>query len=198
MPHDRDRIRSDHALGLDGPLIGAFEEMPVPMWVADRLGYVRWLNRAAVTLLGTTVGSHFSRYFAAEDVADARELFAQRAEGRRDSGSRRATLRTVLGPVTVELASVAIRDGEEVVGVIALIREELPASSARRRPKPRLTPRQQEVLELLADGRSTADIAQVLAISEDTVRNHIRYLFAELRVRTRLEAVVTAFRNDWL
>jgi len=54
------------------------------------------------------------------------------------------------------------------------------------------------VLELLAHGRSTAEIAQALQISEQTVRNHIRHLLAELNVRTRLEAVVTAFRNGWL
>ncbi len=70
------------ALGLDSPLLEAFEQMPVPMWVVDRLGHVRW-----------------------------------------------------------------------------------------RRPKPRLTPRQEEILELLADGRSTSEMSRHLNISEDTVRN---------------------------
>jgi DNA-binding NarL/FixJ family response regulator len=63
---------------------------------------------------------------------------------------------------------------------------------------PRLTPRQHQVLELLADGAATATIAGRLGISEDTARNHIRLLLQELRVHTRLEAVVAAFRNGWL
>ncbi len=68
----------------------------------------------------------------------------------------------------------------------------------KRRPRPALTPRQQEVLELLARGASTRRIADELGIAEDTARNHIRFLLSELGVHTRLEAVAIAFRNGWL
>jgi two-component system response regulator DesR len=61
-----------------------------------------------------------------------------------------------------------------------------------------LTPRQHQVLELLAAGASTRRIAAELQIAEETARNHIRLLLAELRVHTRLEAVVAAFRNGWI
>jgi DNA-binding CsgD family transcriptional regulator len=192
--HDHD---DDAAVGLDSPLLAAFHDLPVPMWTADRLGYIRWLNRSARTLLGLTTGSHFSRYVAAEDVADAREMFARKVQGVQDAAIQQTMLLTSLGPRRVEVAAVAIREGEEVVGVLSLIRGELPAT-VRRRPKPRLTPRQNQVLQLLAKGLTTAEIAERLGIAEETTRNHIRLLMLELRVRTRLEAVVIAFRNDWL
>jgi DNA-binding NarL/FixJ family response regulator len=54
------------------------------------------------------------------------------------------------------------------------------------------------VLELLAQGHSTARIAAELQIADETARNHVRLLLAELGVHTRLEAVVVAFRNGWL
>lgn len=59
-----------------------------------------------------------------------------------------------------------------------------------------LTPREREVLELLAHGRSTQDIAQDLVISPATVRNHIRQILSKLNVHSRLEAVTYAFKYD--
>jgi DNA-binding NarL/FixJ family response regulator len=64
--------------------------------------------------------------------------------------------------------------------------------------RPRLTPRQLEVLRLLADGLTTEQIAAKLGIAQETARNHIRLLLNELRVHSRLAAVVAAFRNGWL
>jgi DNA-binding CsgD family transcriptional regulator len=198
MPHTETPDPSDGALGLGGPLIDALGQMPVPIWLADRLAHIRWMSAAATSLLGSQTGSHFSRFIAPESVSDVREMFARTVVGGLDSTVQLVTLSTSLGAVPVELASVPVRDGGEVIGVIALVRGDAPESTARRRPRPRLTPRQHQVLELLAHGRSTAEMAELLQISEDTVRNHIRYLLAELRVRTRLEAVIVAFRNEWL
>jgi DNA-binding CsgD family transcriptional regulator len=184
---------------LDGPLMDALGDMPVAIWIADRLGRVRWLNRAARDLLSARPGVHFSRFVAPEEVGDARERFARKIHGSLDSTVQRLTLNAVAGLVDAELTSVPIRDGSHVIGVMTLVRaDEQRVDAPRRRAKPRLTPRQHQVLELLAHGRSTAEIAQALQITEDTVRNHIRYLLAALRVRSRLEAVVVAFRNEWL
>jgi DNA-binding CsgD family transcriptional regulator len=61
-----------------------------------------------------------------------------------------------------------------------------------------LTPRQIEVLRLLADGLSTVDIAERLFISEVTVRNHIENLLHKLEVHSRLEAVVLAHQRGLL
>ena len=56
-----------------------------------------------------------------------------------------------------------------------------------------LTDREREVLSLLAHGLNTNDIAQSLAITSSTVRNHIRNILQKLQVHSRLEAVVCAF-----
>lgn len=54
--------------------------------------------------------------------------------------------------------------------------------------------REREVLQLLADGRSVADIAGCMELSTHTVRNHIRRAMKHLGVHTRLDAVVAAAR----
>jgi DNA-binding CsgD family transcriptional regulator len=58
-----------------------------------------------------------------------------------------------------------------------------------------LSPRQQEVLRLLADDRSTGDIARNLGIAVSTFRNHLINIYQILRVRNRQEAVAL-FRRD--
>ena len=59
-----------------------------------------------------------------------------------------------------------------------------------------LTNREHEVLELLADGKATREIAKLMCISPATVRNHIQRTLYKLHVHTRLEAVVTAHHLD--
>jgi DNA-binding CsgD family transcriptional regulator len=53
-----------------------------------------------------------------------------------------------------------------------------------------LTDRQREVLSLLRSGRSNAEIAAALGISEHTVRKHLERIFRVLGVSTRAEAIV--------
>jgi DNA-binding CsgD family transcriptional regulator len=184
---------------LEGPLLDALCDIPAAIWIADRLGRMRWLNVAAAALVGARHGAHFSRFIAEDGIADARETFARKIHGRLESTVQRLTLISAAGPVSAELISVPLRDGGHVVGVIALVRALDEGRDAQpRRTQPRLTPRQHQVLEHLANGRSTSEIAQAMQITEETVRNHVRYLLAELGVHTRLEAVVAAFRNCWL
>lgn len=59
-----------------------------------------------------------------------------------------------------------------------------------------LTNREQEVLALLAEGKTTRQIAKLMCISPATVRNHIQRTMFKLHVHTRLEAVVTAHSLD--
>ncbi len=54
--------------------------------------------------------------------------------------------------------------------------------------------REREVLQLLADGRTVADIASGMGLSVHTVRNHIRRAMRHLGVHSRLDAVVAAAR----
>lgn len=59
-------------------------------------------------------------------------------------------------------------------------------------PFPQLTPREREILELLALGRRTAEIAGALSLSPKTVSNQLTGIFTKLGVADRTEAVITA------
>ncbi|MBI4171571.1 MAG: response regulator transcription factor [Actinobacteria bacterium] len=59
-----------------------------------------------------------------------------------------------------------------------------------------LTPRELDVLRLLADGLRQAEIARVLVISPKTVGTHIEHVLAKLGVHSRAEAVALAYRHD--
>jgi DNA-binding NarL/FixJ family response regulator len=55
-----------------------------------------------------------------------------------------------------------------------------------------LTPRQREMLELIAQGRDNSQIAATLGLSEKTVRNHVSAVFTGLGVESRAQAIVLA------
>jgi DNA-binding NarL/FixJ family response regulator len=108
----------------------------------------------------------------------------------------------LLGPdgarVPVQISSVPLKDGGKVVGVFGVAR----ATSSDKAQAPaagvELTPRQFEVLGLLAEGCSTDEIAQHLGVSAETVRNHVREILRRLGVHSRIAAVATARRHGFL
>jgi DNA-binding NarL/FixJ family response regulator len=58
-----------------------------------------------------------------------------------------------------------------------------------------LTAREREILQLLADGMSNADVAARLFISQETVKSHVRHILAKLEADTRTHAVAIALRE---
>jgi DNA-binding CsgD family transcriptional regulator len=62
----------------------------------------------------------------------------------------------------------------------------------------KVTPRELEVLALIAEGYSTREIARMLWITEETVRTHVRRLLNRLGARTRAHAVAIAYREGSL
>jgi DNA-binding NarL/FixJ family response regulator len=64
--------------------------------------------------------------------------------------------------------------------------------------EPRLTPRETEILEMLADGHSQRDMAQLLSISPKTVGLHIEHILGKLDVHSRTQAVAAAYRRKLL
>jgi DNA-binding CsgD family transcriptional regulator len=63
----------------------------------------------------------------------------------------------------------------------------------RRHPVPQLTPRQTDLLHLLAAGHTNAQIARRLGLSEGTVRTHLENIYGRLQVSSRTAAVTRAF-----
>jgi NarL family two-component system response regulator LiaR len=61
------------------------------------------------------------------------------------------------------------------------------------RPEP-LTPREMDVLRLLAQGQSNKEIARTLYLVEETVKFHVRHILAKLGVQSRTQAVLAAIR----
>jgi two-component system, NarL family, nitrate/nitrite response regulator NarL len=58
-----------------------------------------------------------------------------------------------------------------------------------------LTEREREILSMLASGMATAQIAQTLTLSPNTVRSHIQNIRGKLKVHSRLDAVLFAIRH---
>jgi DNA-binding NarL/FixJ family response regulator len=91
----------------------------------------------------------------------------------------------------------AVASGEEIppspAVALALqsLREEAPRTQCweRQQPVEPLTPREVDILDLIADGRSNAEIAEALVVEEKTVKNHITRLYSKLNINSRYEAI---------
>lgn len=82
----------------------------------------------------------------------------------------------------------------------ARLLEDLARDSRRPAPPPtpaaRLTQREQEVLGLVAQGRSNKEIASALDIAENTVKNHLKNILEKLHLENRVQAATFALRQE--
>ncbi len=83
----------------------------------------------------------------------------------------------------------AVHAGEQVLP------EKMAKRLAERQRRADLSPREMEVLRLLIKGRSNKEISSALFLSEDTIKAHLKTLFAKLRVQDRTEAAISAIRQ---
>ena len=65
-------------------------------------------------------------------------------------------------------------------------------------PPHSLTPREREILALVAFGLQNKEIAERLGLSIATVRNHVHNILERLGLHSKLEAVALAYRNGWV
>ena len=79
--------------------------------------------------------------------------------------------------------------------VTALIRDHLDKASDGERPREVLTPRELEVLKLIAEAHSSKEIAQILVISIKTVERHRANILEKLGMRDRVELTRYAIRR---
>ena len=183
--------RAAGAAGIPGDVQGALEDVNVPSYIVDRFGVIRWLNPAAEALVGDVRGRQQSSVVAPEYAREAKESFTRKV-----LGTERSTDDTVvvLGPdgerIQVQVSAVPLYDGGRIIGVFGLVPHR--ESTAPPEPHPHLTPRQTQVLHLLAHGRSTEQIAAELHLSRDTVRNHVRRMLTALGAHSRIEALAIA------
>jgi PAS domain S-box-containing protein len=176
------------------------ERVAMPSYIVDGNGRIRWLNAAAVALLGDVRGRMISSIAAPDHQERSREQLARKVVGGRTRTDFEIDVIDRNGERTpMRVSSVPLRRGRAVVGVFGVASPRVSLGE----PSPEatelsLTPRQSEVLALLAEGGSTSEIAATLGLAEETVRNHIRQLLRRLGVHSRLAAVAYARRHGLL
>jgi PAS domain S-box-containing protein len=192
LAHNRRVVVRSERLDLEATL----ENVSVPSYTIDREGAISWLNGAARRLFGNVVGKHFIAVVAPEYQGRARDGFARKLFGATVTDFELELVDGQGRHVVVDVSSVPLRDGDQIIGVFGLL---LPLRVQERTdPMHALTPRQTEVLRLLAEGASTSQIAAELHLSRETVRNHIRHVLRALDAHSRLEALAIARRAGLL
>ena len=158
---------------------------------------IRWLNRASRELVGDREGQRFTDVLEPGSVPVANQAFAQKIVGNVASTEYDVTLRTRDGRlVRAEISSVPVRGGQSIAGVFGLVTIDEQVPTRVPDSEVALTPRQAQVLHLLARGCSTEQMADELGVAPDTIRNHIRAILRRLGVHSRLEAVIEAHERQ--
>jgi len=176
-------------------LTRALEELAAPAYVIDREGRFRWLNRAYVELFGDRRGKPFADLVAPQHRELARTNFARKLVGNTTTIFDLTVVDRAGEWLTLKITSAPLRHEDEIVGIVG-IGFPLPRATA---PTPsvldNLTPRQQEVLRLLAEGLDTSEIARRLGVADETARNHIRGLLRSTGAHSRLQVVLLGMKH---
>jgi DNA-binding CsgD family transcriptional regulator len=177
----------------DGEVIGTFtqvmQRIHIPCWILDESGVFSWVNDAFVATSGDLRGAHYSALIAPESLETATRHFEGRHEADSVAEIELDLMRLDGTRARSEVSSFPLEGIGLCCGAFGLAG--LPPRP-RSKPSTDLTPRQLDVLLLLAGGASTAQIARELYLSETTVRNHISHVLQVLGVHSRLAAVAKA------
>ena len=172
-------------------------------------GIVVFWNRRAEQIVGVAASQAIGRRYhdvidSAQDPSPEDDSQPSEHRTRLADASASAAIETDAG----DMLTVHLFDGPDTLGVTSrsLASSLDPAAGPMRRraaspdasATERLTPREVQILRLVATGFSTEQIASDLSISVHTVRNHVRGLRRKLNAKTKLDAVVTALRRQLL
>jgi DNA-binding CsgD family transcriptional regulator len=185
-------IESDLREALSANVFRMLEAVGVAAYVTDEHRRVRWQNAASLELVGDLRGRLDASLLGPEDLAKARAAFEQK-----QNGASHTELEVLVAGrdgrrLRVAVSSVPLRNADgAMIGSFGLaqVLEELEPSSP---SAPLLSRRERETLTLLAAGHSTAQMAQEMGISKETVRNHVKGLLRSLGASSRVEAIAKA------
>lgn len=118
---------------------------------------------------------------------DSDQVFRALEAGANGYLLKRSSRQEIVEAIEQVRAGCAPMSGEIARKVVELLRKPTPRAGDLDQ---RLTPREEEVLGLLAKGFVTKEIADHLQISGDTVRFHLKHIYSKLHVRSRTEALL--------
>jgi DNA-binding CsgD family transcriptional regulator len=186
---------ADLVRALSADILDTLDPIRVPAFIVDSQRRLRWQNAASIELLGDLRGRLDSSIgLDSKDLECVRAAYVRKVNGATHSEVEVSLPRPNGTPVRLALSSVPLRDPDGVlIGTfgVAQVIGELESAAAKVGP---LSPREHETLTLLAEGHSTATMAERMGIAKETVRNHVKRVLRALDARSRVEAVAKARR----
>jgi DNA-binding CsgD family transcriptional regulator len=174
---------------LSSDALSMLEAIGVPAYIVDCHRRIRWQNAASIDLVGDLRGCLDAGVLEPEDLERARESFTRKLNGAPQTELGVSVARRDGTRVRVLVNSVPLRNTDGLmIGSFGLVQVLGELDPSVERP-PRLSPRERETLTLLAGGCSTAQMAEQMSISKETVRNHVKGVLRSLGARSRVEAV---------
>jgi PAS domain S-box-containing protein len=206
---DRERIRKRGRPRILFCMVAAQPLPELDLWLVDSLvvpaslhdvsGRFIRVNPAAEQASGHSNAWWLGRHFTEPIPPEAREKVSALFRRAVETGEP-TDFETVFNDASGQLRGVRAQhlplraDGAIVAVLILAFDVTSPATEAAVALDPQLTPRQREILDLIASGHSTSEIARMLTLSRETVRNHVRSVLAAFNVHTRVEALAAARR----
>ena len=117
------------------------------------------------------------------DPATVTEAVKAGADGYISKGSERDAVERAIRDI---MAGDSVLDPSVTRGVFGRLGEKDPSA---------LTERELEILQVLAEGKSTKEVAEAVFLSDETVKTYLKQIFRKLGVRDRTEAVAEGFRR---